>query len=82
MWTWQLAPGETADLVFSTEETDDDPAAVRESERRRRDLFPKTGDRILDEVARRADSFLVDPETEPRRSWRGSPGSETGDATR
>lgn len=60
VWTWQLAPGETADLVFSTEETDDDPATLRESERRRRDLFPKTGDRILDEVARRADSFLVE----------------------
>ncbi len=60
LWTWQLAPGETADLLFSTEETTDDPAALRDAERQRRDLFPKTGDAILDEVARRADSFLVE----------------------
>ena len=60
LWTWQLGPGEVAHLVLSTEETSDDPAALRESERRRRDLFPKTGDPTFDELARRAESFLVE----------------------
>jgi predicted glycogen debranching enzyme len=60
LWSWQLAPGEEGHLVFSTEETTDDPAAAREFERRRRDLFPKTGDSTFDELARRADSFLVE----------------------
>ena len=59
-WTWQLAPGATAHLVLSTEETRDDPAVLTEFERRRRDLFPKTGDPTLDELARRAESFLVE----------------------
>jgi len=60
LWTWQLAPGEEAHVVFSTEKTSDDPGTLRESERRRRDLFPRTGDSTFDELARRADSFLVE----------------------
>ena len=60
-WTWQLAPGASADLVFSTEKTDDDPEVLRESERARRDVFPRTGDSSFDELARHAESFLVEP---------------------
>ena len=60
LWSWKLGPGEVAHLVFSTEETSDDPAALTESERKRRDLFPKTGDPTFDELSRRAESFLVE----------------------
>jgi predicted glycogen debranching enzyme len=60
LWSWELAPGGEAHLVFSTDETTDDPALLREAERRRRDLFPKTGDSTFDELARRADAFLVE----------------------
>jgi predicted glycogen debranching enzyme len=73
LWSWQLAPGEVAHLIFSTEEMNDDPAAVRESERKRRDIFPKTGDPTIDELGRRAESFLVEPRQGPVTVLAGFP---------
>jgi predicted glycogen debranching enzyme len=73
LWSWQVAAGETVHLVLSTEAPNDDPAAVRESERKRRESFPKTGDPIFDELGRRAESFLVEPRSGPATVLAGFP---------
>ncbi|MDQ2977655.1 MAG: amylo-alpha-1,6-glucosidase [Acidobacteriota bacterium] len=59
-WTWTLGPGAEGYLLFSREEVAGDPAHLVEGERRRRDAFAHVGDPLFDELARRAESFLVD----------------------
>ena len=73
LWSWELAPGAQAHLVFSKEEVPGDPAVLWEAERRRRDLFPSTGDSMFDELARRAESFLVEPPEHPPTVLAGFP---------
>jgi len=60
VWTGTLAPGAEAYLLFSLEEVAADPGHLLEAERRRRDVFARTGDPVLDEMARRAEVFLVE----------------------
>lgn len=59
-WNWILTPGQSAYLVFSGEEVSTDPAQLFEAERRRRQAFKPTEDPLLDELARRAEVFLLD----------------------
>jgi predicted glycogen debranching enzyme len=60
VWNWTLAPAEEAYLLFSLEEIAADPGHLMEAERRRREAFARTGDPMLDEMARRAEVFLVE----------------------
>lgn len=65
LWKWVLAPGREAWATFSLDEPPEDPARLWESERRRREAFPRTGDPTFDELVRRAEAFLVEtPERE------------------
>jgi glycogen debranching enzyme len=59
-WDWILAPGQQRYLVFSREEVSTDPAQLFEAERARRESFASTNDPVFDELARRAEIFLVD----------------------
>jgi predicted glycogen debranching enzyme len=59
-WTATLPPGGEAFLLFSLEEVAADPGHLLEAERRRRDVFARTGDSMLDEMSRRAEVFLVE----------------------
>lgn len=59
-WTWTLEPGSEGYLLFSREEVAGDPAHLLHAERRRRDAFVRVGDSVFDELARRAETFLVD----------------------
>jgi predicted glycogen debranching enzyme len=59
-WTWTLPPGGEAFLLFSLQEVAADPGHLMEAERRRRETFARTGDPMLDEMARRAEVFLVE----------------------
>lgn len=61
-WRWLLAPGAHAFLLFSLEQVQADPAHLLEAERRRRESFTPTGDPLFDELARRAENFLVEGE--------------------
>jgi predicted glycogen debranching enzyme len=60
VWVWELAPSAEGYLVFSTEPVQDPPAKLRSMEAIRRESFPRCGDALLDELARRAENFLVD----------------------
>ena len=59
-WDWVLSPGEEAYLVFSPEEVSTDPAQLLQAEQERRKAFTRTDDAVFDELARRAEIFLVD----------------------
>ncbi len=59
-WTWTLEPHTDAWVLFSREEVASDPRHLLEAERRRRAAFPRSGDLLFDEIARRAEAFLVD----------------------
>ena len=59
-WTWTLEPRADAWVLFSREEVASDPRHLLEAERRRRAAFPRSGDLLFDEIARRAETFLVD----------------------
>lgn len=59
-WKWALPARGEAYLLFSREEVAADPAHLVEAERRRRETFVRTGDALFDEMARRAEVFLVD----------------------
>jgi predicted glycogen debranching enzyme len=61
VWVWELAPSAEAHLVFSTEAIRDVPARLRMMEARRRETYPRTGDALFDELARRSESFLAEP---------------------
>ncbi len=58
-WDWVLPPGQETYLLFSTEDVSTDPAHLLEAERRRRTSAP-TENPLFDELARRAEVFLVD----------------------
>ena len=60
VWNWSLPAGGEGYLLFSLEEVAADPAHLIESERKRRGHFARTGDPMLDEMARRAECFLVE----------------------
>lgn len=60
LWKWELPAGREAWAVFAREEPPEDPAEIWHSERKRRDLYPRSGDGTFDELARRAESFLVE----------------------
>jgi glycogen debranching enzyme len=59
-WDWILAPGQQVYLVFSREEVSTDPAQLFQAERARRESFASTNDPAFDELAHRAEIFLVD----------------------
>ncbi len=65
-WEWRLRPDARAFALFSLEEVAADPDHLLDEERRRRQGFARTGDPVFDELARRAESFLVEPD--PRRA--------------
>jgi glycogen debranching enzyme len=77
-WTWSLAAGEEAHLLFSCEEVSTDPAQLFETERKRR-AFRPTEDPLFDELASRAEVFLLDGDRlggsivsgYPEPEWRG-----------
>ncbi|HVE65425.1 MAG TPA: amylo-alpha-1,6-glucosidase [Thermoanaerobaculia bacterium] len=60
LWKWEILPGRHVWAAFACEEPSDDPAAVWETERERRGALPRTGDATLDELAGRAEAFLVE----------------------
>ncbi|MDQ5857506.1 MAG: glycogen debranching enzyme N-terminal domain-containing protein, partial [Acidobacteriota bacterium] len=59
-WKWDLPPGGEAWAAFSRDALAEDPALLWQSERDRRDVFPRTGDPTFDELAGRAEQFLVE----------------------
>jgi predicted glycogen debranching enzyme len=61
-WQWTLRPDAQAFLLFSVDEIASDPDHLLEEERRRRQRFAPTQDPVLDELARRAENFLVEPD--------------------
>src|SRR5262249_14583827 len=67
LWDWRLPAGGRGYALFSREEVAGDPAHLLEAEVRRRDTFLPTGDPSMDELARRAEIFLVDGDD--RASW-------------
>jgi predicted glycogen debranching enzyme len=73
VWTWTLAPGGEAYVLFSREEVAADPSHLIEAERRRRGVFTPTGDVVFDELARRAEAFLVDGDYRERSIIAGYP---------
>jgi predicted glycogen debranching enzyme len=62
VWVWDLVPRAEAYLVFSTDSIAEAPARLRLIEARRRESYPRSGDAVFDELARRADNFLVEPQ--------------------
>src|SRR4029077_7034631 len=52
------------------EEVAADPSHLIEAERRRRTTFTPTGDAVFDEMARRPEAFLPDPESRGERAPR------------
>ena len=61
-WEWTMRPDAQAFTLFSLDESAGDPDHLLEQERRRRHGFAGTGDAVFDEMARRAESFLVEPD--------------------
>ncbi len=61
-WQWELPAKAEAFVLFSREEIAADPIHLIEGERRRRQKFLALGDPWLDELARHAETFLVDGE--------------------
>ncbi|HZI65683.1 MAG TPA: amylo-alpha-1,6-glucosidase [Thermoanaerobaculia bacterium] len=60
LWKWELPPGREAWAAFACDEMPGDPDPLWQAERKRRDAFPRTGDPPFDELAQRAESFLVE----------------------
>ena len=77
-WDWILPPGEVAYLLFSSEEVSTDPAQLLEAERERRQAFTPTDDPVFDELARRAETFLVDGDGQEGSIVPGYPGPGEG----
>jgi predicted glycogen debranching enzyme len=65
-WEWTLRPDARAFALFSLEEVGSDPEHFLDQERVRRQAFGRTQDVIFDELSRRAESFVVEPD--PRRA--------------
>jgi glycogen debranching enzyme len=77
-WDWVLSPGQEAYLVFSPDEVSTDPAQLVEAERARREAFARTDDPLFDELARRAEAFLVDGDGQEGAIVPGYPGPGEG----
>lgn len=73
VWTWTLAPGAEAYVLFSREEVAADPSHLVEAERRRRQTFTPAGEPIFNELARHAEAFLVDADYRERSIIAGYP---------
>lgn len=61
LWVWELPPSEEANLVLSIDPVYESPSRLRALEAKRRESHPRTGDDLFDELARRAENFLVEP---------------------
>jgi predicted glycogen debranching enzyme len=61
-WEWTLRPDARAFILFSLDEVQADPDQFLEAERRRRETFARTHDTVFDELASRAEVFLVEPD--------------------
>ncbi|HEY3205278.1 MAG TPA: amylo-alpha-1,6-glucosidase [Thermoanaerobaculia bacterium] len=61
-WEWRLRPDAQAFLLFSLDEVAADPDHLLEGERRRRKSFARTNDPVFDELALRAENFVVEPD--------------------
>jgi predicted glycogen debranching enzyme len=72
-WTWSLRPDARAFLLFSLHENAVDPDHFLDEERRRRKAFPRTQDPVFDELASRAESFLVETDTREASILAGFP---------
>lgn len=72
-WVWELPPWTEAHLVLSTQPVSEVPARMRLVEARRREAFPRSGDPVFDELARRAENFLVEPPGGPTTLLAGFP---------
>jgi predicted glycogen debranching enzyme len=59
-WEWTLRPDAQAFALFSLEEAAGDPDRFLDEERRRRQAFAGTHDPVFDELARRAEAFVVE----------------------
>lgn len=59
-WEWTLRPDARAFMLFSLNEIASDPHHFLDEERRRRLGFAHTRDAVFDELASRAESFLVE----------------------
>ncbi len=59
-WEWTLRPDARAFLLFSLHEIASDPDHFFDLESRRRRTFARTRDTVFDELAGRAESFLVE----------------------
>jgi predicted glycogen debranching enzyme len=61
-WEWTLRPDAQVFALFSLDEVAGDPDQFLDAERLRREEYGRTGDPVFDELARRAESFLVEPD--------------------
>lgn len=61
-WEWVLRPDAQAFALFSLDEVAADPDNFFDEERRRRQAFARTNDPVFNEMARRAEAFLVEPD--------------------
>ncbi len=61
-WEWTLRPDARAFALFSLDEVAADPDHFLDEERRRRQTFARTKDPVFDELSRRAECFLVEPD--------------------
>jgi len=72
-WTWTLRPDAAAFLLFSLHENAGDPDRFLDEERRRRREFAHTKDSVFDELASRAETFLVETDTREASILAGFP---------
>ena len=59
-WSWTLRPDARAYVLFSLDEIAADPDHFLDQERVRRQTFARTQDSVFDELASRAEAFLVE----------------------
>lgn len=72
-WEWTLRPDAQAFALFSIDEVAADPDRFLDEERRRRQAFARTKDPVFDELARRAESFVVDADQDRATILAGYP---------
>jgi len=72
-WTWSLRPDAGAYLLFSLHESAGDPDSFLDEERRRRQKFSRTRDPVFDELASRAECFLVESDNRDASILAGFP---------
>ena len=72
-WEWTLRPDARAFLLFSLNEIAADPEHFLDQERRRRQVFARTKDVVFDELASRAETFLVETDDQSGSILAGFP---------